>query len=203
MKSLMVLFFLLVVATIGIFVTFETFAEPVSREEFMKTYQPKLDRVQDENLPPIKQSEIGIRFNDILCHDNKIHVLKLTGENYIACVTLASAEKLVERSWGIIHREDPHSGTAGAECIKWWMIHHHDDSIPLKSSLIKTIRETTNEFANESIVWKPIKLVEHKDNIITLSSYGNFREEYIDQVAANLLNIKHVTNIEFEPRACI
>ena len=199
----MVLFFLPTVATIGIFVTSETFAEPVSREEFMKTYQPKLDRVQDENLPPIKQSEIGILFNDIFCHENKIHVLKLTGENYIACATPESAQKLADRGWGLLHREDPYKGMRGAECINWWTIHHNNDEIPLKSSLIKTIRETTNGFANESVVWKPVKLVEQKGNTITISSYGGFHEEHIDQVAENLLDIKHVTNVEFEPRVCL
>ena len=191
------------IATTGFFVTSEAFAEPVSHEEFMKTYQPKLDRVQEDNLPPMKQSEIGIRFNDIFCHDDKIHVLKLTGENYIACVTPESAIQLVERGWGLMHKDDPYKGMRGAECINWWMIHHDGDDVPLKSSLIKTIRMTTNEFANELVVWKPIKLVEHKDNIITLSSHGNFHELYLDQVISNLLDVKHVTGVEFKPRACL
>ena len=181
----------------------QVFAEPVSHEEFMKTYQPILDRVQQENLPPTKQSEIGILFNDIFCIDNKIHVLKLTDENYIACVTPESATKLVERGWGLMHKDNSLEGMRGAECINWWIIHHKDNDTPLESSLIKTIRTTTSEFANESVVWKPIKLVEHKGNTITISSYGNFQEIYLDQVIANLLNIKHVTDVEFKPRACI
>ena len=181
----------------------QAFAEPIPYEEFMKTYQPILDRVQQENLPPTKQSEIGILFNDIFCDDNKIPVLKLTGVNYIACTTPESATKLVERGWGLIHKDDPLDGMRGAECINWWIIHHKDNDAPLESSLIKTIRTTTSEFANESVVWKPIKLVEHKGNTITISSYGNFQEIYLEQVIANLLNIKHVTDVEFKPRACI
>ena len=113
MKSLTIFFIFSLIATTGFFVTSEAFAEPVSHEEFIKTYQPKLDRIHDENLPPTKQSEIGILFNDIFCNENKIHVLKLTGEDYIACVTPESAQKLVERGWDLMHRDDPHKGTAG------------------------------------------------------------------------------------------
>ena len=203
MRSLTVLFFLLAVATMGIFVTSETFAEPVSREEFMKTYQPKLDRVQDENLPPMKQSEIGIFFNDILCHDNKIHVLKLTGENYIACMTSASAEKLMERGWGILHREDPHSGQKGSECGNSWFIHHSDESVPSKSKLIKTIRETTNEFSDEFVVWMPVRIVEHNQNIITISSHGSFHGVYLDKILDSLSSIEHVLNVEHDPGGCV
>ena len=127
---------ILAVFILMIFVlSIQAFAEPISQEEFMKTYQPKLDRAQQENLPPIKQSKIGILFNDIFCNDNKIHVLKLTGENYIACVTPESASKLVERSWGLMHTDNPIDGMSGAECINWWIIHHKDNSAPLESRL--------------------------------------------------------------------
>lgn len=50
-----------------VFANNDLFAEPVSHEQFMETYQPLLDRVKDENLPPIRQSGIGILYNDILC----------------------------------------------------------------------------------------------------------------------------------------
>ncbi|MCH9657317.1 hypothetical protein K0U27_01255 [archaeon] len=66
------------IITTGFFAMPQTHAEPVSHKEFMKTHQSKLDLVQDENLSPIKQSAIGILFNDIFCHGDKIHVLKLT-----------------------------------------------------------------------------------------------------------------------------
>ena len=102
-----------------------------------------------------------------------------------------------------MHRDDPYKGVRGAECTNWWMIHHDGDGTPLKSSLIKTIRMTTNEFANELVVWKPVRLVEHKDNIITISSHGSFRELYLEQIISNLLDVKHVTGVEFKPRACL
>lgn len=191
------------IATTGFFVTSEIFAEPVSYEEFMKDYQPKLDRVQEENLSPMKQSEIGILFNDIFCHDNKIHVLKLTGENYIACVTPESAQRLVERGWGLMHRDDPHKGTAGAECTNWWMVHHEGDNIPLKSSLIKTIRLTTDEFANEFVVWDPVRFVENKNNILVLSSHGAFADSYLNRIIGNLLDVENVMDVEFKQRGCI
>ena len=181
----------------------QTFAEPVSHEEFMKTYQPKLDRVHDENLPPTKQSEIGIHFNDIFCHGNKIHVLKLSGQNYIACVTPETAIKLVERGWGLMHRDDPHKGQTGAECTQWWIIHHNDTGIPLESTLIKTIRVTTNEFSNEFIVWEPVRIVDHNNNTITISSHGNFDDLQRTTIMENLSDIEYVLNVEHEYRACI
>lgn len=200
MKYLVV--FLVLIGTV-VFVAPQAFSEPVSREEFIKTYQPKLDRVQNENLPPVKQSMIGIHFNDIFCHDNKVHVLKLTGENYIACVSPDSAVKLVERGWGLVHREDPHSGQKGSECNNWWIIRHSDDGITSKSKLIKTIRETTNAFSDEFVVWMPVRLVEQSDNTLTVSSYGNFDDIYLDMILDNLSKIEHVLDVEHKPRACI
>ena len=195
--------FLVVAITMVFFMIPQTFSEPVSYEEFMKTYQPKLDRVQNENLSPIKQSAIGIKFNDIFCHDNKIHVLKLTGENYIACVYPESAEKLVEMGWGLIHREDPHSGQKGSECTNWWLIHHSDDGIPSKSKLIKTIRDTTNEFSDEFVVWMPVRIVEHTHNILTVSSHGAFDDISLNVILDNLSKIEYVLNVEHKQRACV
>lgn len=196
-------FLILIGFTATLFLIPQAFAEPVSHEEFMKTYQPKLDRVHDENLPPTKQSEIGIRFNDIFCHENKIHVLKLSGQNHIACVTPESAIKLVERGWGLMHRDDPHKGQAGAECTQWWIIHHSDAGIPLESTLIKTIRVTTNEFSNEFVVWEPVRIVDHVHNIITISSHGSFDDLQRDAIMENLSDIKYVLNVEHKNAACV
>ena len=142
-------------------------------------------------------------FNDIFCHGDKIHVLKLTGENYIACITPESAQKLVERGWGLMHRDDPHKGTAGAECANWWRIHHDGDNIPSKSSLIKTIRSTTNEFVNEFVVWDPVRFVENKDSVLIISSHGSFADLYLNQIIGNLLDVENVMDVEFKQRGCI
>lgn len=195
-----VIFSVLMIVTI--FAASQANAEPPSQEEFMKTYQPKLDRVHEEGLPPTKQSEIGIHFTDIVCQDDKIHVLKLTGQNYIACVTPESASELVKRGWGLVHRENPHSGMKGSECTNWWKIHYYKDA-PSKSKIIKTIRQTTNEFADEFVVWKPVRIVDSSNNTLTVSSHGNFHDVYLNKVIQSLSGIDHVSNVEHEPRGCI
>lgn len=127
----------------------------------------------------------------------------MTGENYIACVSPESAVKLAERGWGITHKADPHKGVRGAECTNSWVIHYSDEVIPSKSRLIKTIRETTNEFANEQVVWGPVKIVDHIHNIITISSHGSFHDVYLNQILDNLSNVEYVLNVEHKPRACL
>ncbi len=134
-------------------------AEPISREEFMKTYRPILDRVYNENLPPQKQLKVGILMRDVVCFDdNRIQILKIASFNQVSCVTPETAQKLVNRGWGLMHREDPNAGKGGSECTNWWIIHHDGSNKPSMSKLLKTLRMTANEFSNEYVVWSPTNL---------------------------------------------
>lgn len=179
-------------------------AEPISGEEFMKTYQPILDRVYSENLPPQKQLQIGMLMRDVVCFDDgKIRILKIASFNQVSCVSPETAQKLVDRGWGLMHREDPNTGKGGSECTNWWIIHHDGTNKPSLSKLLKILRLTTNKFSDEYVVWSPIQFVQSTGKTITLESHGSFYPEQELMIKQNLNDIESVLGVEFEPRACI
>jgi serpin B len=51
-------------------------------------------------LPPLKQISLGINLENIICKDNYELIFKST-DNSPACVTGDTAQKLIERGWGI------------------------------------------------------------------------------------------------------
>lgn len=202
MKTLFLVF--IVVGMICSFQFVLVDAEPISREEFMKTYQPILDRVYDDRLTPQKQLKIGILMRDVICFDgDKIQILKLASFNQVSCVTPETAQKLVDRGWGLMHREDPNTGKGGSECTNWWIIHYDESNKPSLSKLLKILRLTTNEFSDEYVVWSPIQFVQSTDKTITLESHGSFYPEQELIIKQNLNSIESVLKVEFEPRACI
>jgi len=179
-------------------------AEPVSREEFMKTYQPILERVYSEHLSPQKQLEIGILVRDVVCFDDgKIQILKIASFNQVSCVTTETAQKLVDRGWGLMHRTDPSVGKGGSECTNWWIIHHNGSSKPSVSKLLKMLRLTTNEFSNEYVVWSPVTMIKNEGKTITLESHGLFDHNQELMMRQNLAEIENVLKVELEPRACV
>lgn len=181
-----------------------TNAEPVSREEFMKTYQPILDRVYSERLPPQKQLEIGILMRDVICFDDgKIQILKMASFNQVSCVATETAQKLADRSWGLMHRDDPSVGKGGSECTNWWTIHHDETSKPSIPKLVKTLRLTANEFADEYVVWSPVTLVKNEGRTIILESHGSFDHNQELMMSQSLAEIENVLKVEMEPRACV
>src|SRR3989338_10538167 len=120
------------------------FAEPQSYEDFMKTYQPILDRVYNEKLSPHKQIDIGLLMRDVVCFDNGVQVLRLSSQSYVACVNPDTAPILVQRGWGVVmYDETKNPNNHASECSMFWYVQY--DKITHKSSeSIYKLRYTLN-----------------------------------------------------------
>ena len=57
-------------------------------------------KILQVHLPPLQQIRIGMEPEDIVCSESLVKIEKLS-DNSIACVKPSTAEKLVERGWGI------------------------------------------------------------------------------------------------------
>lgn len=178
-------------------------AEPISQEEFLKTYQPILDRIQNEKLPPQKQLKLGILMRDVICPDDKVQILKIASSNQVSCVSSDTAQNLLKRGWGLVHRDDPNTGKGGSECTNLWVIHHDGSNKPSISKLQQTLRLTVNEFSNEYVVWSPITIVDAVGKTMTLQSHGSFYPEQESTILENLSKVENVLNVSFEPGRCI
>lgn len=205
MKTILLLPFLIVAGTILLYHYVPINAEPVSREEFMKTYQPILDRVHNERLSPQKQLEIGILMRDVVCFDeDHVQILKISSLNQVSCVTMQTAQKLADRGWGMTHRDDPNTGKGGSECVSWWIMYHDGSNIPSVPQLIKTFRLTVNEFSNEYVVWSPVTYEDDgKGKTTVLTFHGSFNDSQILTLKQNFTGVENVLNVEIEPRYCI
>lgn len=64
------------------------------------------------------------------------------------------------------------------------------------------MRETTSKFANDFVVWSPIKIEKIVDDNITLSSRGMFTLEEVVLIKERLLNIEGVSKVETRSGAC-
>lgn len=188
------------ILTIHILLSQTLMAEPITDSELIKQYKITLENAYEKKLNPKKQLNYGIKTTDVVCFDDKIPVLKLTAESFVTCVEPITATKLVERNWGLIHKLNPHEGTSGSECSNYWTIYYTDS--PSKSIFIKTLRIITNKFANDSVVWSPIKTEKITDSNITLLSHGMFSSEEISLIKGALLNIENVSKIEDKTGIC-
>jgi hypothetical protein len=195
----------LLIATGTILLSHFVDAELASREEFMKTYQPTLDRIHSEHLPPQKQLEIGILMRDVVCFDeNHVQILKISSFNQVSCVTPQTAQNLVDRGWGMMHRDDPNTGKGGSECVSWWIMYDDGSNKPSVPQLIKTFRLTVNEFSNEYVVWSPVTLEDDgKGKTTVLGFHGSFDDSQTLTLKQNLTGVENVLNVKIEPRYCI
>lgn len=176
-------------------------AEPITDLELIKQYKITLEHAYNEKLNPKKQLANNIKTTDVMCFDNHLPILKLTAENSIACVNPITATKLVERNWGLTHKSNPYEGTSGSECVNYWLI-YHDVNMPSSTIMIKTIREITSNFANDFVVWSPIKIEKITDDSITLSSHGMFSSKEISLIKNGLLHIDDILKVKDRPGIC-
>ena len=198
------IFLILFTVVLGFSLASQAYADYLPHDAFMEMYQPKLDRVNEENLPPAKQIEIGIQDVDIVCHDNKIRILKVSAENHIACATPETAAKLVQRGWGLVNSDDePYANIYSNSCGSVWEIHHRDGNVPSISKIIQTYRQTIDEFSSTSVVWASVRVVDHNDNILKIISGNAFRDEYVTIILDSLSEIEHVSDVEYRQGGCI
>jgi len=191
------IFTFLVVMTLTLFLS-NTFAEPITFEEFMKSYQPLLDAAQGK--PAKKQAEIGLKLDDVVCSADKVHMLKLSA-NYVACVKKSSVDKLIDRQWGITRdTTDRLSYAREWECSDRYLIITGNDK-PTKSEIIKKFRMTVMDFSQEPVFWKKIFIV-HDHLPIELQTNGKFTEEQKSLIIQELEKIDKVRKVQRENGAC-
>jgi hypothetical protein len=195
--------FLLLLLIISTTIPLTSFAEPQSYEDFMKTYQPILDRVYSEKLSPHKQTDIGLLMIDVVCFNNGIQVLKLSSQSHVACVNPDTASKLVQRGWGVVmYDETKYADGHGYECTLDWII-HYDDIKPKSSELIYNIRYAMKNI-QESLLWHHVIIEDNSDTkTVIMHSVGNYSQEEIQKITDSLNSVSRVTSVGVEYGACI
>lgn len=179
-------------------------AEPISQEEFMKIYQPKIDKVITEKLSPRKQLELGILMLDVFCFDDKIRILKFSDQNLVACVNRESVQQLVDRGWGITKNEDmfTENSSHGTECGNTLTISFKDKAAPA-STIIHKIRKVMNEFA-EILLWQPITIIsESTPTEWVLNIRGSYNLQEQIKLKDTIRTIPGVLSIELVQNGCI
>ena len=177
-------------------------AEPISQEEFMKTYQPKIDKVIAEKLSPRKQLELGILMLDVFCFDDKIRILKFSDQNLVACVNRESVQQLVVRGWGITKNEGMFTGSShGTECDNTLTISFKEKAVPT-STIIYKIRKVMQEFA-EILVWQPISVEKENAPTIVLGITGVYNQAEEIQLKDTIRTIPGVLGIELVQKGCV
>jgi len=178
------------------------FAEPISYDEFMKTYQPILDRVHNEKLSPHKQIDIGLQMRDVVCLNGQVHVLQLSSQSYVACVNPDTAPILVQRGWGaVMYDETKYSDGHGYECSLDWII-QYDKIKPKHSELIYALRHAMNNI-QESLMWHPIIVNDNDGFTINMHSGGNYSQEETKEIIDSLKSVTGVNLVEIKYGACI
>ena len=177
-------------------------AEPIPYEEFIKWYQPKIDKATLERLNPIEQLDLGIYMLDTICFDGKIKVLKFSDHNLVACVNPQSAQKLVERGWGITKNESMFTGSShGTECGNGLTISFKDKKPPV-SSIIYKIRNVMMEF-DEILLWQPITVVQETNDSIILGITGAYNLTEEIKLKDTIRKIPDVLDVKLEQGGCI
>jgi hypothetical protein len=177
-------------------------AEPISHEEFMKMYQPKIDKVNTEKLKPRKQLDLGILMLDVFCFDGKIRVLKFSDQNLVACVNPESAQKLVERGWGITKNEGMFTGSShGTECGNALTIILKEKAVPT-STIIYKIRKIMQEFA-EILLWQPIFVEKESMESLALQITGSYNLSEQIKLKDTLREIPGVLSIGLKQGGCV
>ena len=178
------------------------FAEPQSYEDFMKTYQPILDRVYNEKLSPHKQIDIGLLMRDVVCFDNGVQVLRLSSQSYVACVNPDTAPILVQRGWGVVmYDETKNPNNHASECSMFWYV-QYDKITPKSSELIYKLRYTLNTI-QEYLLWYPVIVEDNHRFTITILSVGSYSADETKLISDSLNSVSGVESVEAILGGCV
>lgn len=202
MKTRLLLIGIIAIITVMITSIPNILAEPQSYEDFMKTYQPILDRVYHEKLSPHKQIDIGLLMRDVVCFNNGVQVLQLSSQSYVACVNPATAPILVQRGWGaVMYDETKNFNNHSSECSIVWHV-HYDDITPKSSELIYKLRYTLNTI-QEYLMWYPVIVDDNHRFTITMLSVGSYSMNETKIIEDSLNSVSGVESVEAVPGGCV
>ena len=185
--------------------------------ESWEEYQKQLAKLQEsiDKPPPRQQIANGIRYLDVVCSNDFVLLFKWSG-NSSACVKPQSAEKIIERGWGVPKDQTVFLGTL-SECETDFTIHYDDPSEYKESKIIKTIRDALSEVDLTLIVgdytyqWEYISILNEPDNEgkANVSVEGSYREnaselekEGYRKIIEALQSMDGVTNVELRTAWC-
>jgi len=169
-------------------------------------HREKVDSIisMQEKPSPKEQRKIGILYHTVMCNNDFVLLLKWTS-NKSACVSPQTAEKLIERNWGVYAkdvsvvnfgddpREFPFSG--GPTSISF----EYDVSKYDETKLFKKIREKFSEHFKElgwpgDYVWAYMYLDKKSEGHFTLDITGGIREDLMRDPLEKMEGISNIGN---------
>ncbi|WP_048097401.1 hypothetical protein [Candidatus Nitrosopumilus salaria] len=151
------------------------FAEPYMDTDYSKRIE--IITALQEKPSPKQQLSDRIFAADIVCSNDFVLVLKLSAIDKVACVSIPTAEKLVERNWGIIRTDNVIIGGTFGECKQTFEIFFDKGTDFRKSQLIKHMRISLSEFSNEKALWGPISISSQSNEEVWISIDSCFYSE--------------------------
>ena len=155
-----------------------------------------------EKPPPRQQLADGIRYEDVVCSNDLVLMLKWS-ENSVACIKSKTVEKLIERGWGI-----PFQSTAliPGDCFNSFVIYYNESNMHKKSNIIKTIRTSLSQvdlnpiWGDYEYRWEHIEISGNPNNensfSVTVDGGYDLDSEEFKKINEALYNIKGITNVE-------
>ncbi|MBI5146385.1 MAG: hypothetical protein HZA84_04105 [Thaumarchaeota archaeon] len=191
---------ILIILCISVIIQFGPLINAVPKydELEIQKYKVKLEQAINEKISPRKQLEVGIRMFDIVCFNETIPLLKLS-ENTVACVKPKTAEKLMDRYWGIVKNKELSHGP-DFSCGNAWSI-KYDNTKPNNSTIIKIMRNEIKKFS-ELILWQPIIISYSDENILFISLHGSFQADENSSIIKALEKMNSISKVEYLPRVC-
>jgi len=175
---------------------------PPEAYEKHRDYVDSIISMQEK--PPIKeQMKNLIPAYNVMCNNDFVLLLKWTS-NKSACVSPQTAEKLIERNWGV-YRKDVHDLGFGGDPYTYFVgggttiSFEYDVSKYDETKLFKKIRIKLSEYLKElgwsaDYNWVQMFLVEDPEGHFTLGVVGGMRE---DLLRTPLERIEGVSEIEY------
>lgn len=166
--------------------------------ERVSQYMQKIETInsKDHKPPPRHQINIGIFHKDVICNNNLVLVLKWSANN-VACVKQETAEKLIERQWGITRSLTYMAGIELPTCFPAWEIIYDDLNHHSDSKIIKTVRFVLKEFYQEPWMVVDVGVPLSLDNLVSVSIDRCLDEKIEIKIAEELGKIEHVVKAEF------
>lgn len=154
---------------------------------------------------PKKQLADGIRYNDVMCSEDKVIMLKWTS-NDLACVKEKTAIKLEERGWGIPKEK---TWLFDTECGGDFTV-FYEGIAPSKGKILKTIRMELSESDQVTHIqgymyrWDHISMNINTDNSsFDLAIIGSVDENNEAKIIIDSLKeIPIISNVQFKGAWC-
>jgi len=127
----------------------------------------------DEKPSPRQQLFDGVFAADVICSNDFVLVLKLSANYKVACVSFHTADKLVEREWGLIRTDKTILGGTSVGCSDYFEIFYDSTVNFRESQLLKQMRMTLSEFNNEITLWSIIQVSSpNNEGIVEITTNG-------------------------------